>query len=197
MSKKNEGVRIFEKANPDKICQGDIFSVLEPDTRKKFTEVVVEDYKIEWFIVISNTCDIKQKDVIKYLHFCPLVPLKNILMELKKDYESRTPVPKPDTIKNNLEGFVRENLIYKKKRFYYLPEKKYFKIKEQYLILLDAIITLDKKTATEMIKDKRICSLKSPWKEKLGWAVGNIHNRVSLKDYSEKQLKDALELVEK
>jgi hypothetical protein len=79
---------------------------------------------------------------------------------------------------------------YNKKQFYYLPKDLDYKINEDCVAWIEIIITQEVKILKEAILKNIKCTLKPPWKEKLGWRLGYLYNRVSLEDFEKKWRKE-------
>ena len=178
-------VGIF-KGKEKNICQGDIFF---PD-ESEINDVLNIDAKlpIRGFIVVSNSCDIKNES-IDYLSIAPIIPLQYIIdlkIERKRiKKEAQNKVLSNKEIKEIKNKNIEVVMSYDKKLYFYLPKKESYNIKEDCIVLLEMILTYELNKIFKLIKKKRKCTLKSPWREKLGWSVGNLYNRVALEDFKE------------
>mgnify|MGYP006281679553 CR=1 FL=1 len=180
-------------AHKEDIEQGDIFNLTPSEIEEYFD---FEHEKIEKFIVLSNSCDITN-DSIDFLSIGPCINLNVVLDDLLQEMVERKDEKgdsfyKRKEIKKNIKNIIHGLVVYNSKRFFYLPESDKFQIQNPCLTFLDTILIYEIKEFKKVINKKRICTLKNPWKEKLGWAMGNIYNRVALEDYEDKLEKQIL-----
>jgi len=169
-------INIYSKISKD-IVQGLLFRLSREELDTLFTDVPEE---INTFIVLSNSCDLINNSV-KYISIAPIVPLSFIVQQVAKQKKEANKDSK--SIKSSIDNKIRDMLQYKSKIFFYLPPSKYYKIKEPNVALLDNIRTLDFNQVKTIILKNGVCILKSPWNEKLGWCIGNIYNRIAVKDF--------------
>lgn len=172
-------VKIFDNIS-ENIYQGDIFLL----TQKEMKEIFLfeePEIPVKGFVVVSNTCDIKNRN-IEYISVSPFMPLKHMVDAITKEKKKagRSSSQIRDSIKTNIDKLLQ----YDKKKYFYLPKDDEFGLSEESVALLEIVLTSNMDECTiSFISKKRICSIKSPWREKLGWAMGNMYNRVALDDF--------------
>lgn len=173
----------FYKDKGNQVNQGDIFSLSNSEVEKYFPFL----FKTEWstiidFIVTSYTCDI-QHNRLKYICIAPLIKLKPMLDEMATKKKNNGALKK--NIEESLDSFINELHIYNPKEYFYLPKEEKFGINEEYVVLLEFLLPQKFDEFIDVVKEKTKCSLISPWKEKLGWKIGYLYNRIALDEFSE------------
>jgi len=186
--------------NETNIQQGDIFTLDKEKIKELFDLSVYDKYDdpIENFIVVSNSCDI-ENDSIDFLSIAPSVELnfvidiliKQMVTKKKKDgnfYSNKE-------IKSFVKNIIHNLVLYGSKKFFYLPKNQDYSVNNDCIVHLDIILIDNLKQIRPLILKNRICTLKNPWKEKLGWAMGNMYNRVALENYPNDLEKNLLDCI--
>ena len=189
-------VQIFKSTSePDKVCQGDIFILTNGELQEILPEEIYQmDITLNGFIVISNTCDI-ENDNITYINICPIVALEYMVESIRKKKKKQG--KKSKDIKNSINSSINDLVGYNLKKYFYLPKDETCNIDDEWVVLIEFVLTHDRDYILPLIKKRRVCTLKNPWKEKLGWIVGTFYNRVSLENHSHEKIQELLERVKK
>lgn len=178
-------MKIYEKFS-DKLKQGDILIPTDEDYKEIYPDKLPG---IVGIIIISNSCDIKN-DNIKFIAVAPIIPLEYAVSTItKKKKDERK---SPSDIKHAVEKGVENIMGYNNKVYFYLPKNRYYKIRVNSIVILEMSIPRELKEVRDIMKESRVCSLKNPWREKLGWCVGNLYNRVAVEDYSSSHKREVL-----
>ena len=162
--------------------QGDIF-VLDTGTREKYG-LIQEDVTIVGFLLVSNSCDIVNEDIQQFL-FCPIVTISSIVRSLSTELKSSGVKGPSKTDLSNLRSRIHDVMGYKHKTYFFLPKKDKV-IGENSAALLEHLIALKRESVLADFASGRRITLASPWRENLGWRVGNLFNRVALNNHSKK-----------
>jgi len=155
------------------INQGDIFE-LNSNELKKYLKIISD--KPLKFIVLSNSCDIYQENKNKITNICisEIRNVKDLIIGKNSEEKQR----------------LAQNLSkYNDKVYFFLPNKK--KIIGSSIAKLDANNSYLFKKLKEIILKKRLIGLNPPYREKLGWAVGNLFNRIAL-EHNEKKFENEI-----
>lgn len=174
---------IYQKYLED-IYQGDIFVPSDNEILDVF-KVDSKEIPVKGFIVTSNSCDIVQKS-IDYICISPIISLQDLIDQIKlgKKEQGKNPDSIKESIKSNVENIVK----YKKKKYFYLPENSKHKITDNWVVLLEMIFNYKLEKVNSTIANSRISTLLPPWREKLGWSVGNLYNRIALQDFQKNEI---------
>lgn len=161
--------------------------------------------KVKYLMIISQSCDLINGDVDS-VALVPIFDLNEVesIIKQKKEEENEEKVKRlekklgelteekirerrtlekqiKDVSKGLLDSVkkkIKKIKEYDNKIFFYLPVNNICNTERA--VKLDLILNLRKKDYEEILLRNRICSLNSPWREKLGWAVGNLFNRVAV-----------------
>jgi hypothetical protein len=160
--------------------QGDIFSKLDDEFPFSDPEMIA-------CMVLNNTCDLMHKlDKLSVISICPIYKIDIIIDAYLKDNENKV----PQNINNGLSNLL-ERLMNNKNEFAFflspILNKKNEEIIPPSYADLSQIIRLDKELM-EKILESRIAVLKSPFREKLGWMLGNIFNRIAHEDVEKDEI---------
>ncbi|MHA2243885.1 MAG: hypothetical protein ACXADY_02860 [Candidatus Hodarchaeales archaeon] len=161
------------------LCQGDIFL--------NFDEEVLPDndnWQYAPYIVLTYSCDLARPKEILYLAVSPVMKFEELLTKTLEKYKTKTRDPKKNKEqKSKVLGEILNLANSRQKFFFFLSpivELKnvllYSDLSRVFSISNDYI---------EIIIQKRIKSLDSPWREKLGYKIGNLYNRVAINDEDE------------
>ena len=177
--KKKKMIERYQKVNKEEyIQQGDIFLAdlkYEIKSEDGFSKI-----NNNLWIVTSNSCDIKQNK-LKYISISPIVPLYFVTESVAQDKKKKG--LKNNDIKDDIKKLIGNLIKYNNKKFFYLPKNKSFYLEQESVVMLEIILTFRIDEVENIIKEKRLCSLSSPDRENLGWAIGNLYNRVAVEDY--------------
>lgn len=180
-------VVIYQKKEEDELCQGDFFSLTDSEIDEFFPYILkVEENEIKKFIIVSNTCDIQQNN-IKYLSIAPIIELKPMLDDIA--FKKKENGSKKENIESAIINFVKDLHIYNNKEYFYLPKNNRYDISEESIVLLEYILTKQIDDFMPFIRKKVKYTLKPPWKEKLGWKMGYLYNRIALIDFPKDKYK--------
>jgi len=158
------------------LYQGDIF--VRFDIEKSILPGV-EPPEIA-FMVLNYTCDLINKKDLSNVFICPIFKLEVIIDEKLKRLKEKYPQKSKDNVIKLLSKFINDIFKYEKKFFFFLVKTPEFEGSHAFADLL-RIATIPVIYINDIL-DNRIKSLKSPWREKLGWKIGYIFNRVGLPD---------------
>lgn len=128
-----------------------------------------------------------------YIHVCPVFKLDvlvtNIVEENKRKPKEQQKNSK--NLKEDAESFLREMTQYKPKYYFLLFPDSEFGNKPAFADLGRVFgVPIEWK---ETIISKRILSLKNSWREKLGYKIGYLYNRIATKEIEPKSLVDYLD----
>jgi len=174
----------YRKTKNNELNQGDIIILSPP--QKKALEISQE---FNGLLIVSNTCDLSNNaSDICVVPFLEIKKALEIIIDLKKKelkekgkkWNSKT----KDSFINNMTQDLSQ---YNSKNFYYLPISREIGIKENQIALLIKSFTVDREEFYDIFKTGRIATLRHPWREKLGFVMGNLFNRPSLKNYDSNQ----------
>lgn len=155
---------------PGHLCQGDIFS--------RFDDPVLPltNPEASGFLVLTYTCDLENPDDISFISVCPVFSLNHIRKKLMEQYKVRAPQNLKEAVGNHLHDIAKN-----KKRFHFFLSPATDFSKTPAYADLAQIFSIPKRYIPTVV-GKRICGLKNPWREKLGFMVGYLYNRVATKD---------------
>ncbi len=158
-----EFYKIYDEKSKE-INQGDLFE-LDSKEIKEYLEI--ESDISRKFIVLSNSCDLYQNNEVQNICIARIMTLKELIKKNRLN---------PKKIKKLAKNCCK----YNDKVHFFLPNKN--PILESSITKLDINNSYLFEELKEIILKKRIAGLISPYREKLGWAVGNLFNRVALEN---------------
>lgn len=183
---------IFEStaACPENGClfQGDIIKFSEGET-----DIVLERRgDVLGYMVISNSCDLDHD--AKMISLVPILPFKFLLddfllklpgklhtKKVKEEREDR-PFNAEAELKNAVAQMIFNEANYLHKFTFFIPALEEFDNLPTIAFIDDVRsieVNSNEVNSAGVLLRNRICSLKTPWREKLGHKVGYIFNRVS------------------
>jgi len=168
------------------LYQGDIFTRFDTRFDKKVLPIV--DPPEMAFMVLNYTCDLINKKDLSYIFICPIFKLEVIIEETLEALKLKYPNKSKNNIVKELSKFITRILNYEQKFLFFLTNNSEFGGSHAFADLL-RIITIPVKYINNILEN-RIKSLKSPWREKLGWKIGYIFNRVGLPDTTTNNVED-------
>lgn len=188
-STKLECTNIYDsQINTTHLYQGDIFTRFDIEFKKTILPAV-EPPEIA-FMVLNYTCDLINKKELSNVFICPIFKLEVIIDETLKGLKEKHPEKSKDNVIKLLSKFIGDISKYEKKFFFFLTKTPEFEGSHAFADLL-RITTIPVEYINNIL-EKRIKSLKSPWREKLGWKIGYLFNRVGLPDITTSSVEDYL-----
>lgn len=170
------------------LYQGDIFKRFDAEYKKKVLPYVNPPELA--FMVLNYTCDLVNPKDLSYIIICPIFKLKVLIEGTLKGLISKYPDKEKRNIVKELSSFIKRILNYEQKFIFFLTNSTEFEGSHAFADLL-RIATIPIKYIN-IVLDNRIKSLKSPWREKLGWKIGYMFNRVGLPDTTSNNVEDYL-----
>ena len=172
------------KTDCDKsLSQGDIFTYFnDPVLPKQSDELAL--------ILISNTCDIEQKK-LKYYLYCPIYNLDSYIDPfIKNSKNNQSKLIRSDKIRkeegfknhtNKIKSLMSDIMNNNRPRMFFLSPRVEW---GEFLAFaeLEQIRSITKDKKEEILKNRFAC-LKNPWRERLGYKIAYLFNRVALPDY--------------
>lgn len=174
---------MFERSSDSKIFQGDII-------RRDNDEGDFFDGQegAVGYLIISNSCDIINEN-IEYISLVPIYPffkaLKGYMEEFRSKFEKingkdkhYNKDSKVKEFENQIASIIKKETNYDGKSTFFISPLDEFSGLPTLALIEDVRSTLiiDSK---EIILKNRLCSLKNPWREKLGFKVANLYNRIA------------------
>ena len=159
-----------KKKKTESLSQGDIFSRFDNKAIPKSEE------KELGFIILTYSCDLEHPKDMNYVLFCPIFDF-DILIEKYLELN------KNKTITNINENLIRHvnNLFSNDTRYFFFMSPIPNLRKNPAYAHLEQITKIHKGFINDLIQNRTI-GLRKPWREKLGWMVGNLFNRIALED---------------
>jgi len=162
---------MYEKDKiPNYICQGDLFL--------RFNEEILPPVNPPElaFMILNNTCDLIHQEDLEFICICPVFNIEVIIQAFLNKSEKK--------VKENILNGLRSKLIElsnnKKKFFFFLSPILEHKFPPAFADF-SQISRISKEHLQNILRN-RISVLKNPWREKLGWMIGNVFNRVAIED---------------
>lgn len=151
----------------------------------------------KYFIVLTQSCDlVKGRDYdpckSKYISLSPVRPLSIVIekkIELLKNKKLDFGMPVcSDKNKNIISNFLRKLLNNNETEYFYLHDDKSLSFSEPCCAFLRLSISIKSKENYETCLNARILTLKDSFRDKLGWALGQIYSRVGTEDWDKSEL---------
>jgi len=155
----------------------------------------------KYFIILTQTCDLvkgREHDPCKskYISISPVRPLSLLInkkIEVLKDQKLDIGIPVcADKNKNSLSNFLRRLLNNNETEYFYLHEDKSLAFPESCCAFLRLSISIKAKENYETCLKSRILTLSDSFRDKLGWALGQIYSRVGTQDWSKEKLTELI-----
>ncbi|MBD3405655.1 MAG: hypothetical protein GF411_05935 [Candidatus Lokiarchaeota archaeon] len=159
---------IYCEPVPGQLCQGDLFRSFDDDI---FPEVN-SDYKI--FIILTYTCDLANPKGLQRILISPVFQLNIIIDQLQEKHGNK----EPHKIQREIIKRIKELSEYRRPFFFFLSPRLEFSHKPAFIDLTQ-ISTISSEYQPKIITT-RFAAIKSPWREKLGYMMGYMFNRVAL-----------------
>jgi hypothetical protein len=167
--------------------QGDIIILekKEYEENKLISKDIINLLDIVGLSILSNSCDLEHFN-ISHISIAPILTLRNLVQRIK---EEKYKVGKSqDQIKDSMKKQIPEIVGYSSKRFFYLPENKERGINEDSVIMLEMIVSIKMSNEIlELFRKRKVCSILNPWREKLGWRIGYLYNRIAHPEHCTKE----------
>ncbi len=182
-----------EPEDPNKLAQGDIIV---------FENFIKTEKNHLGFVILSNTCDLDRPRTINSISIALIHSFNFVLDKMIKDAiqttrkayqrieseEKRESFDFKHIFLESLSKYIYDEANYSKKFTYFISPLSHFENKPT-IINLEKIHSINKSYYLQFIKH-RITTIKSPWKEKLGFKVGFIFNRVATYTPKSNEIKD-------
>jgi len=175
---------MFDRANDSCeigcLCQGDIIKI-----SKGKCDFFDEQDEAIGYLVASNTCDLQQHNDMEWICLVPIYPYelilgdylddkyKLIIKKLRKDEKIDAKSELETTIANVI---LKDSNYVPKFTFFISPLIEFNNIAS--IAYLDDIRSISLESKSILLENK-ICSMISPWREQLGYKLGNLFNRAS------------------
>lgn len=156
------------------LLQGDVIKIIEGEF-----SLFTPKEGIIGYLVVTNSCDLAQRS----LNTISLVPIYSFDIWFKNHLEKST---------ENITKILFREANYVKKDTFFISPIEQFENKPSVAYIND-IRSIDLDNYDILLK-YRLCSLKPPWREKLGHKVANLFNRVSTFTPEEGELKSWIEI---
>lgn len=168
------------------LYQGDIFRRFDNEFEKPILPKV-KPPEIA-FMVLNYTCDLIDRKDLSNIFLCPILKIDVIIAITLEGLKLKYPKRSKDKIINQLKQLISDILNYKKKFVFFLTKIPEFEGSHAVADLLRTT-SIPVEYFNNILRNK-IKSLKSPWREKLGWKIGYIFNRVGLPDTTTSSVED-------
>jgi len=165
----------------ENVTQGDILSRFGTKILPKINP------KELGFMVLTYTCDLVNKKELAFINICPVFSINVIIdnfIKLNLDKSEKK-------LKNELIQRILDLSKFKKKYYFFLTPNPIFNNIPAYADI-GQISNLPLKYY-EDIKSSRLISLLSPWREKLGWKLGYLFNRIALEDVKKDEIENFID----
>ncbi len=166
---------LTEDPLPDYLGQGDI--AVDFGSRK----LPVPKPPTSSWILLSNTCDLVQREKMSYMSVAPVYELhvwvEDLVLEKLRRAKDGDGVPGYDSLVKRISKKLHTLANYEDKRLFFLPPHRIFGE--------SAAFTSLEQTGPlpisryENFRSSRVASMLSPWREKLGYKIGYLFGRVA------------------
>ncbi len=166
---------LTEDPLPNYLGQGDIAVDFESN------KLPVPEPPTSNWILLSNTCDLVQKEQMSYMSVAPVYELQvwveDLVLERLRRAKDGGGVPGYDTLVKLISKKLHRLANYEDKRLFFLPPHRIFGE--------SAAFTSLEQTGPLPISrygnflSSRVASMRSPWREKLGYKIGHLFGRVA------------------
>jgi hypothetical protein len=183
----------YENFKPDSdLYQGDILEPTE-EIRSLLSDVHPHflDPKYTAFMIVTQSCDMAMRNGVcnaKYINVAVVRPLSNVINDLlSSSIESFTYGVYPQEKKNNARMLMARIFNQNEQAlglFYLHPDIEGVGIGEPSISLIRVTFTL-RVQHYEVLRKARRGRLKSEFRSKFGWLVGNLYARVGTEDWSQ------------
>jgi hypothetical protein len=158
------------------LFQGDIIKFVK-GSGSDFLKERYED--ILGYLVLSNSCDLDRDD-LSIISLSPILPFKTWLNMCTNEFLNNPKIKNQKDLENNVTSAIFKEMNYNGKFTFYIPPIHEFGNKPTIAFLNDI-----RSIEVEYIKillENRIRALKPPWREKLGYKVAYLFNRIATDD---------------
>lgn len=185
----------------DSLEQGDILrSDYEPlhDLLKKYHPYYAEHPDNEFFIVLTQSCDLVFRDggyKAPYISIAPVRPLRKVI---QREFDGSLHNKKPDAqaygsggLRGQFEFFLERLFNNNHPKYFYLEKQPDRGLPEDMCSILTLGISI-KTEHYESCLNARVLQLADNFQAKLGWLVGQLYSRVGTPDWPEGQLENKI-----
>jgi len=178
------------------LSQGDILKrTPEIDALlKEFHPYYELSNKNKYFIVLTQTCDLVRGRAdpckSKYISIAPVRSLSLVVekqIETLKDNRFEFTVC-TDKTRNHVNNFLERLFNNNETEYFYLHEDKALQFPSSCCAFLRLSISIKAKENYETCMNSRILGLNESFRDRLGWALGQIYSRVGTQDWDKKEL---------
>lgn len=157
------------------LFQGDVirFAKVEQDLPKERYEDILG------YLVLSNSCDLDRDD-LEIISLSPILPFKTLLNMCIDDLFRNNKLKNQKDFENSVTTIILKEMNYDSKFTFFIPPVNEFSHTPSVAFLND-IRSIEVKSIEKLLKN-RIYALKPPWREKLGYKIAYIFNRVATDD---------------
>ena len=172
---------MYVDAFHETLTQGDIFARFET---KFLPNIDPEELS---FMVLTYSCDLVNRKDLSFIHICPVFSIEVIIA----DYIDINKGKNVDNLRNGLKDKIYDISQFIPKNYFFLTPHPIFNYLPAYADI-GQIWNLPIEYYDEM-KSNRLVSLFSPWREKLGWKLGYLFNRIALEDVRKEEIENFID----
>jgi len=151
----------------------------------------------KYFIVLTQTCDLVRGRgdpcKSKYITIAPIRPLSLVISkQVESSKDKRFEFAKPvctDKSKSLISDFLKKLFNNNDTEYFYLHEEASLNFPESCCAFLRLSISIKAKDHYETCMNARILGLSESFRDKLGWALGQIYSRVGTQDWQGVELR--------
>jgi|WetSurMetagenome_2_1015567.scaffolds.fasta_scaffold281370_1 hypothetical protein len=174
---------MFERSTGYKIFQGDIIRRVEDEC-----DFFDGQEGAVGYLIISNSCDIINED-IEYISLVPVYPFFKAIRVYMDKYRDKfekidgnekhyNKNSKIKDFENQIASIIEKETNYNGKSTFFISPLNEFSSLPTLALIEDVRSTLIN-DSKEILLMNRLCSLKNPWREKLGFKAANLYNRIA------------------
>ncbi len=172
-----------------KVAQEDKNYLFQGDIIRECELISTPSTKHLGYLIVSNSCDLRRLDRKTAISLVPIYPFeyllnkfiktvtKKVISQKKRDEREGKDYDVESALCSEVAGLIFSEANYERKyTFFISPLEQLGNLPS--IAFIEDVKSINKEY-TERLLEHRIVSLKSPWKEKLGYMVGNLYNRVA------------------
>lgn len=163
------------------LTQGDVFSRFETKLLPR------TDPEELGFMVLTYTCDLVNRKNLSFIHICPVFSIEVIIA----DYIDINKERSEENLRKGLKDKIYDISQFIPRNYFFLAPNPVFNNLPAYAEI-GQIWNLPIEYYDE-IKSNRLVSLFSPWREKLGWKLGYLFNRIALEDVKKEEIESFID----
>lgn len=172
---------MYVDATPETLSQGDIFSRFETKL------LPITNPEELGFMVLTYTCDLVNRKNLSFINICPVFNIEVIIT----DFIDLNRNKNAENLKKRLKSKIYDISQYIPKNYFFLAPNPIFNELPAYADI-EQISNLPIEYYDE-IKSNRLVSLFTPWREKLGWKLGYLFNRIALDDVRKEEIESFID----